>query len=179
MKSIRTTAELNAAEAENIRRATVKYLASRPTRRSARFDAAWMLKLHQEMFGRVWSWAGTLRKRETNIGSSPHLTETDLHNLLADLAAWKGSGMPLLEQGARLHHGAVRVHPFPTGNGRWARMAANIWMSLNGGEPIEWPETVIGTASTIRGEYLKAMKTADRGDVAPLLALHEQYVRRA
>lgn len=177
-KGIRTTAELNAVEAENIRKAILKYLISTPTRRSARFTVVWMLKLHVEMFGNVWTWAGTLRKRETNIGSPPQQIEIDLHNMLEDLKTWEKSDMPLLEQAARLHHAAVRIHPFPNGNGRWPRMLANIWLKLHGAQPIEWPESTIGTASTIRNEYLQAVRTADQGDISMLLALHQQFVRQ-
>src|SRR3982751_2462403 len=85
VKGVRTTSELNALEAENIRRATIKYLAARPSKRSARFDVKWMLKLHKEMFGNVWEWAGTPRQCETNIGSLPHLIEVELHNVVEDL----------------------------------------------------------------------------------------------
>lgn len=63
-----------------------------------------MLTLHLEMFGDVWTWAGTLRKRETNIGLPPHRIETDLHELVADLRAWESSGVRVLEEAARLHH---------------------------------------------------------------------------
>ena len=178
VKSIHTAAELNAAEAENIRKAILKYLASRPTSRSARFDSRWLCRLHAEMFGDVWTWAGTFRKRETNIGAPPHDIEVRLHALLEDIHAWKDSGMPVLEQAVRLHHVAVQIHPFPNGNGRWSRMLGNIWLKLHGAEPIEWPETTIGSASTIRGEYLEAVKVADRGDYSTLLALHERFASR-
>lgn len=175
IKTIRTTADLNVAEAENIRKATLRYLVQTPSERAAPFTVMWLRKLHAEMFADVWTWAGTLRTHETNIGSRPHLIETDLHNLLDDLRAWKTSGMALVEQAARLHHGAVRVHPFPNGNGRWSRTLANIWLKQHGSPPTEWPESTIGTASTIRAEYLIAVKAADRGDMAPLVALHTRF----
>ncbi|MEX2217343.1 MAG: mobile mystery protein B [Phycisphaerales bacterium] len=178
LPAIRTRADLDAAEAASIRRAMVKYVAGRPSRRSARFDVPWIRRLHREMFGRVWSWAGELRRRETNLGSLPAQIEADLHSLAEDLRAWEASGMPLLEQAARLHHGAVRIHPFLNGNGRWARMLANIWLRLHGSEPTEWPEATIGTASVIRGEYLEAIRAADRGDRTKLIALHERFVRK-
>ncbi|MBS0189814.1 MAG: mobile mystery protein B [Phycisphaerales bacterium] len=178
IKSILTTGDLNAAEAENIRKAVIRYLASRPTSRAAPFNVAWLMRLHEQMFGQVWTWAGKFRTGQTNIGSPPHQIEIDLQNLIADLEAWKKSGMPLAEQAARLHHRAVQIHPFPNGNGRWSRMVANIWLKLNGAEPIEWPETTIGTVSTVRDEYLEAVKEADRGDIASLLALHERFVGR-
>jgi len=169
---------MNVAEAENIRKATLKYLAARPTSRSARFDVRWLRRLHAEMFGDVWRWAGTFRTSETNIGCRPYEIEARLNNLLEDLRAWQASEMPLIEQAVRLHHVAVQIHPFPNGNGRWSRMLANIWLKLHGAEPIEWPETTIGTASTIRDEYLEAIKAADRGDYAALLALHERFESR-
>lgn len=175
IKSIRTTAELNAAEAENIRKATIKYLVSKPSKRSARFDLPWLSRLHAEMFGDVWEWAGVFRKRETNLGSPPHVIEIDLQSLLDDLGAWKASDMALLEQAVRLHHVAVKIHPFANGNGRWSRMLGNIWLKRNSAEPIEWPETTIGTASTVRNEYLDAVRAADRGDYSTLLALHARF----
>mgnify|MGYP001446380877 CR=1 FL=1 len=177
VQGITTKAALNAVEAENIRKAIVKYLASRPTSRAAPFDVAWMLRLHQEMFGDVWKWAGNRRTHETNIGSIPRSIEVELHELQADLSAWRDSSMPLLEQAVRLHHRAVRIHPFANGNGRWARMLANIWLMLHGAEPIEWPESTIGTSSVIRDEYLTAVKLAASGDYSSLLALHERFWR--
>lgn len=53
-KGIRTRAELNQAEAENIRKAVVKYLAAKPSRRSAPFTLSWSRRLHKQMFGDVW-----------------------------------------------------------------------------------------------------------------------------
>ena len=76
----------------------------------------------------------------------------------------KGKGMRLLEQAVRLHHRAVRIHPFPNGNGRWARMLANIWLKRHGQPITAWPEETIGTRSVVRDEYLAAIRAADEGD---------------
>jgi hypothetical protein len=46
-KGVTSRAQLNEREAENIRAATVRYLAARPSRRQAPFTLAWCLKLHQ------------------------------------------------------------------------------------------------------------------------------------
>ncbi len=67
-KGIRTRAELNRAEAENIRKAVVKYLAAKPSRRSAPFTLAWTKRLHKQMFGDVWKWAGAFRRENLNLG---------------------------------------------------------------------------------------------------------------
>jgi fido (protein-threonine AMPylation protein) len=49
-KGISTRAELNQAEAENVRKAVVKYLAAKPSRRSAPFRLSWVKRLHKQMF---------------------------------------------------------------------------------------------------------------------------------
>lgn len=177
-RSITTQAALNAAEAENIRGVVLKYLIGRPTGRSAPFDVAWLRRLHVEMFGEVWDWAGSFRRGELNIGSPPHRIGVELQALVDDLRCWAGSAMPMLEQSVRLHHGAVRIHPFLNGNGRWSRMVGNIWLRLHGHAIVVWPEAVIGSASEVRGAYLDAVRAADAHDFAPLVELHARYVER-
>ncbi len=174
-RSIRTQSELNEAEAENIRRAVMRYLAAKPSRQLARFDVAWCRRLHAQMFGDVWSWAGKFRKTELNIGVPAHRIEIELHALLEDLFAWGKHGVPMLEQGATLHHCAVRVHPFLNGNGRWARMLANIWLKLNDEPIVAWQERIIESSSAAREEYLGAIKAADSGDLRLLIELHKRY----
>ncbi len=39
-------------------------------------------------------------------------------------------------------------------------------------------ETTIGSASTIRGGYLEAVRQGDKGDYSALLALHERFAPR-
>ena len=92
----------------------------------APFDFVWALQLHKEMFGQVWTWAGSTRKIDLNLGVPWQQVEIQLYDLLLRLPYWKD--MPLFEQAARLHHGAVAIHPFENGNGRWSRMLANIWL---------------------------------------------------
>jgi fido (protein-threonine AMPylation protein) len=139
----------------------------------APFELSWALTLHEEMFGEVWEWAGIPRKINLNLGVAWHQVETQLYNLFLNLPFWKD--MPLIEQAARLHHGAVSIHPFENGNGRWSRMLANIWLKLHGSSPTFWPEEAVGQTSVIRVEYLKAIKAADEMDFAPLVALQERY----
>jgi Fic-DOC domain mobile mystery protein B len=176
-KHIRTRAELFAAEAINISRPIAKYLAARPTRRSAPFTLAWALRLHREMFGKVWSWAGQRRQNDgLNIGVPCHHIDQALQSLLDDLAVWRISGTyALVERAARLHHRAVQIHPFPNGNGRWSRMLANIMLKQAGSSPTIWPEQTVGTSSPIRSEYLAAVRRADDHDYAPLIELHQRF----
>ena len=83
--------------------------------------------------------------------------------------------MPILEQAVRLHHRAVVIHPFINGNGRWSRMLANIWLKQHDEPVILWPETTIGTESTIRSQYIQSLQAADQSDMSPLIELHAQH----
>src|SRR5258708_11461143 len=131
-KSITSGQQLNLREAQNISRAVLKYLAAKPTRASARFDFSWSLKLHGEMFGDVWEWAGDTRKADSNIGVPWPQINQGLFDLLNDLEYWEQhSTISLLEQAVNLHHRAVQIHPFENGNGRWSRMLANIWLKVH------------------------------------------------
>jgi Fic-DOC domain mobile mystery protein B len=174
-KGIGTRVELNQAEAENIRKAVMRYLAAKPSRRSAPFTLSWAQRLHKQMFGDVWKWAGEFRQQNLNLGCDWHQVSMQLQTALDDLAFWEEQGDPLLDQAMRLHHRTVRIHPFLNGNGRWARMLANIWLRRHGHAITNWPEETIGAKSPIRDEYIAAIRAADEGDEDPLKDLHAQF----
>ncbi|MBL7221555.1 MAG: mobile mystery protein B [Phycisphaerae bacterium] len=178
-RTVRSRAELNPIEADNIRLATVKYLAAAPSGKLAPFTFEWVLKLHKEMLGGVWVWAGRIRTVELNLGSPAWRIQTDLHNLLEDLRCWEGSDIPPVEQAAMLHYRTVSIHPFVNGNGRWARLLANIWLKQHGSPVTVWPEDGItdGT-SPIRRQYISVLKAADSGDMSLLIELHNIYAKQ-
>ena len=170
--------ELSVVEAENVRKAIVKYLGGKLTRRTAKFDSSWMLKLHREMFDDVWGWAGVTRKTDLNFGSPWYHVPKQLHDLCADLEYWDKNWPDVIEQAAHLHHRAVQIHPFLNGNGRWSRLLANIWLKLHKLPPTEWPEGAIGATSVIRDVYLQAVRAADLGNYALLIDLHRKYAAK-
>ncbi|HSG73023.1 MAG TPA: Fic family protein, partial [Planctomycetaceae bacterium] len=163
-------------EAENIRKVVVKYLAAKPSRRMAPFDLAWGLKLHAEMFGDVWDWAGTPRQKDLNLGVPWYQVQSALKNAFDDLAFWKANWPDVLEQAVHLHHRSVQVHPFLNGNGRWARMLSNIWLRLHDSPITVWPEETVGSVSEIRDEYIEAVRDADNGQFEPLIELHRKFL---
>ena len=172
IKGITTRRELNVFEAQNVNKAAQKYLLGQLTRRSARFDVTWCLKLHKEMFGKVWQWAGQPRTQNLNIGLPWQHVGQQLHALLEDMKVWQ---FDAIEQSALLHHRATQIHPFLNGNGRWSRMLANIWLRLGKQAIVSWPETTLGETSTIRDAYLNALRLADTGDCAALIQLHRRH----
>jgi Fic-DOC domain mobile mystery protein B len=178
IRGVTNRRELNRAEAHNVRKAFAKYLLSRPSARSAPFDYKWSLKLHREMFGDVWKWAGSIRAQALNLGCAPHLIAEQLAHLLGDLNSWDSFQIGLAEQAAMLHHRAVQIHPFHNGNGRWGRLLANIWLARHAAPLIEWPEQVIGDQSVIRDAYLSSLRWADEGDYGPLIDLQQRHAAK-
>lgn len=129
-------------------------------------------RLHQRLFGEVWDWAGTYRIREKNIGIDPFQISVQLRVLLDDARYWVENGTyEPLEAAARLHHRMVQIHPFPNGNGRHARIAADVFLSdYYEHRPIEWASGFdLQADSERRVEYINALRTADAGDYEPLL----------
>ena len=176
IKSINNIGQLYGAEFNNTLKAIKKYLIKKPTKRMAPFTLTWLKKLHREMFGDVWTWAGKIRQTEKNMGLKPFQIEPALRDLLDDLSVWQTSGTDLIEQAAMLHHRAVFIHPFENGNGRWARLLANIWLKQNAVIVTVWPEkNMTKGTSKIRGEYLKALRAADDGSYEHLTELHRRY----
>ena len=176
VSNISTRADLSRIEAKNIRKVLVKYFGGDFIEDIAPFDFAWIQELHREMYGEVWRWAGNFRLRDLNIGGPWQHINEKLFNLIEDLKCWERSGVDIVEQAAGLHHAAVQIHPFPNGNGRWARTLTNIWLVLHRAPTVQWPEHLIGDVSPIRDEYLVALKAADNGDIAPLIAMHRFYL---
>lgn len=175
-KSIKTRGQLILIEAENIRKATLKYLGTKPTRRSAPFTDDWIVSVHKEMFGDVWEWAGNVRTRDLTLGIGWSLIGERLGGLCLDIEAWPDRDELVLEQAVEIHHRSVYIHPFENGNGRWSRLLANIWLMRQGKSPIEWPEAEVGeAASDIRQTYIDAIRAADEHDMGPLMGLHEKF----
>lgn len=179
IKGIHLRRELSEHEARNVLKATVKYFSRRPSRWMAPFDLRWVKKLHKEMFGDVWGWAGRLRTTELTIGIDPAHVETALFEMLANLHAQPlTEAYTLLDQAVWLHHRAVAIHPFANGNGRWSRMLSNIWLKQHRSPIVAWPEDAVGETSTVRGEYLNAIRQADQYDIGPLTELHRRYLKQ-
>ena len=171
--SVSTLAELNLLERANILEARRWLFA--PRRKLAPADLLDHLlarDVHRRMFRRVWRWAGKIRDCELNLGAPPREVETRLYSFLQDVRAWhEHAAFVPDELCVRLHHGLVAIHPWRNGNGRHARlMADRLAVALDrptftwgGGAELE-------ARNDTRTRYLTALKQADGGDFAPLIA---------
>ena len=172
-----TIQEIYLFEAKNITKATLKYFADRPTKKTAPFSYEWLIILHKEMFGEVWDWAGKTRQVELSIGIKAYLVRTEIKKLVDDLAFWdKNRSFDVIEIASRIHHRAVQIHPFINGNGRWARMLANIYLKQNGLQPTKWNEKLLSKENLHRDDYIKALKKADNGDYSELIKMQSNFL---
>lgn len=170
-----TRRDLDEAEADNITRAR-SWLFNRrtPVPTSAIVSERWLRELHRRMYHEVWSWAGTYRTTERNLGVPPWQIASELHMLIEDVRFWlQATGaakMPDDEIAVRMSHRAVVIHPYPNGNGRWSRLLADA-LAVSLGRPLfSWGSTSLSTPSTLRQNYVDALRKADKAlDYAPLL----------
>ncbi len=133
---ITTRADLNEAEQINIDEA-VAWTAKIGDREV--LTEEFIFDLHKRMFGDVWTWAGTRRNIGKNIGVDPPQIYIRLGGLLADARYSIQDSVFLPDEIAvRLHHGLVFIHLFPNGNGRHARLMADLAIAQLGGEPFTW-----------------------------------------
>lgn len=134
-------------------------------------DDAFVRLLHTQMFGETWSWAGSFRKSDKNIGVEWQHVGVKLRDLLADIRFQiDHSTYPPDEIAARFHHRMVAIHPFPNGNGRHARMMADLLIQKLGQPRFTWGSRSLAEATATRTCYIDALRAADSGDIQPLLA---------
>jgi Fic-DOC domain mobile mystery protein B len=128
-------------------------------------------KIHQKMFCHVWRWAGHFRTTEKNIGVHPWRIHIELKNLIDDFNTWKEfKTYPPDEIAARFHHRLVYIHLFPNGNGRHARLFADIIMDKIFKMPhFSWGEKHLETPCEARKRYIAALRQADNHNYIPLL----------
>jgi Fic-DOC domain mobile mystery protein B len=160
--------ELNEVEQTNIAGGTL--WASRQQRREL-LDEDFLRELHKRMLGEVWTWAGNYRTTERNIGIPAWEIATALRSLFDDARLWiKDKVFEADELAVRFHHRLVAIHPFPNGNGRHARLMADLLVMHLGRPRFTWGCASLLEAGKIRARYVAALRQADGHDITALLA---------
>ncbi len=169
--SVNTLSELNAFEQANILSATEWVL--RPSRRvqpTRVLTTDFLLALHRRMFDQTWRWAGQLRRTDKNIGVHWPTIRVALRDQLENAHFLLAHEVYSADEiAARVHHAIVVVHPFPNGNGRWSRLAADALLHGQRRPLFSWGAADLSRAGNARTAYLHALREADCGDFGALL----------
>lgn len=152
--------ELNELEETNIIEADAWALSSRVSRDP--LTEHYVRELHKRMFNNIWRWAGIYRIKDLLIGIQHYEIRDRIPALLGDLRYWiehKTFGVD--EIAIRAHHRMVEIHPFRNGNGRHARLFADVIAVKNGRERFTWGSKTLAAAGPARDEYIRCLKAAD------------------
>jgi len=168
--NLASQAELNEWERENILQAARWALDKKSWNSKGIATEPFVRELHGRMFSETWKWAGRYRQSEKNIGVLVHEIQERLGELLGDVRFWIDHQTYTVDEIAvRFHHRLVFIHPFPNGNGRHARLIADILVSKLGGKIFSWGSAEITEISSVRTRYLTALREADKEDYTALL----------
>lgn len=167
-KHITTQEELNAWESENILQAEL--WASKLKKRDI-VSVDFIKDLHKKMFDKTWKWAGTFRTTDKNIGVPWAKVGVKLRNLCDDVKYWINHQTYSPDEIAiRFHHLLVKIHPFSNGNGRCARLLADLLIKNLGEKTFSWgSHKNLTEQGDMRAEYIKSLKAADNENYKPLL----------
>lgn len=169
---VSTRQELNELEEANIQDgvawAVERAIAGR--RRRDVLTEEFLFELHRRMFGAVWAWAGQVRTTDKNIGVDKYIIRPEVRKLIEDARYWRDFGTyDVDELAVRFHHRLVAIHPFPNGNGRHARLMADLIAQQLGRQPFTWGGESLMETSALRTAYISALRQADGGVIEPLI----------
>jgi fido (protein-threonine AMPylation protein) len=143
-----TREELNEWERQNIIEAYAWVFEPRNLRRNDPLTEPYVRELHRRMFDQTWK----------------------LPALLGDARYWlEHQTFPADEFAVRFHHRLVWIHPFANGNGRHARVMADILVQRQGRPVFTWGGASIVPPGEFRSRYLQALRAADASDIHPIL----------
>jgi Fic-DOC domain mobile mystery protein B len=158
--------ELNELEQQNIIEAEAVIF----TRRRNPMTEAFALRLHRQMFGKVWKWAGKYRTSNKNLGVNYYEIQPQLRSVFDNIQYWiDHETFPTDEIAVRFHRDIVWIHPFPNGNGRWSRLMADLLVTRLGRPRFSWGGSTLRAPDETRRAYIEALHAADNHDHGPLI----------
>lgn len=148
------------------------------------FTAALLCQMHQDFLGRIYEWAGRYRSVELEKDGFPwppaYLVADNMRTFEKDMLAERTPCVPgpierVAEDIAVVHAEFLLVHPFRDGNGRLARLTADL-MSLQAG----FPALDFGLERVDEmQEYIKAVQSGYLRDYGHLTALVKAAIERS
>jgi Fic-DOC domain mobile mystery protein B len=168
LKHITTKDELDRWEQQNIQEAIV-WLQNRKRKKDI-LNEKFVCQLHKKMFGKVWIWAGNYRRTNKNIGVEWTGISVALRQLLDDVNYWINNKSYTPDEIAyRFHHRIVWIHLFPNGNGRHARLIADMLLrDVLSENSFTWGNGNLTSTGDLSKKYIDALHAADQHDYSLL-----------
>jgi Fic-DOC domain mobile mystery protein B len=175
IEHITTRGELDEFEQLNIEKA-IEWIMNNKFNTEYILSEKCIKDLHMHMLADVWTWAGTYRKSNKNIGVDKYQIPTEISLLNVDCNYWiLNKTFDDVEIAIRYKHRLVSIHPFSNGNGRHSRLMADIIINhIFRKKDFPWGNENLTPTNTNRKKYIKALHQADEGDITPLLEFATQ-----
>lgn len=109
---------------------------------------------------------------KTWLYCEPSLLESQMLDLVSEYERQVDLEIPPEIRSAWLHHGFTLIHPFQDGNGRVARCLATVVMLK-----AKWFPLVV--TRNDKAKYIAALRSADAGDLKPLVQHFNELQKRA
>lgn len=178
--SVLTRDDLNRLEQENIMQARVWIMRRSMLTSHDIFNQGFIQRLHKKMFDKVWRWAGLYRSSAKNIDVRHDRILTQLQQLLGDVDYWlQHKTYSITALAVIFHHRLVKIHPFVNGNGRHARLFADVIVAKYNSEKLTWGRSWgddwgsnpnVNHSSETRKRYIEALRAADNGKYEDIIA---------
>lgn len=173
MQDITDPDEMNTAELYLYEQLYTEVLAVALPRRS--LTAADICDWHRRWLGQIYPWAGQLRSVNMSKDGFPFAAASQLQRLLANFEARQLCRLTpcmglaigqLIAAIAEVHVELILIHPFREGNGRLARLVADVMAVQAGLGPLDYSSWKQGN-----GGYIGAIHAGVVGDYRPMMAL--------
>ena len=134
-------------------------------------NESFIKSLHKRMFCNVWKWAGKFRQSNKNLGVPWYKVSSDLKVLCDDAKYWiENHSFSEKEIAVRFHHRLVFIHLFLNGNGRHARLIADIFMeNIFNKSSFTWGKADLIKSGDNRKKYIESLIAADKGEYGLLM----------
>lgn len=163
--------DINASEFEGFLKAEI-YLTEHLTGKT-KFNSSYILKSHKMALGHLYSFAGKLRNVNLSKGGFPFaaakfLPETMLSfekEIISHLPNKYKNTEALIKDVATVHGELLFIHPFREGNGRTARLLANLMIRKAGHESLLFEK--VGEKEFEK--YVKAIQSCANKDYTKMI----------
>lgn len=142
---------------------------------ATRFDLAYLYRLHRLALGHLYDFAGELRRVNVSKGGFLFPTALLLEGIMLDferhfLNQWvqvAGNDEEMLRLTGMIHAELLFIHPFREGNGRAARLLADLMIRQSGSRGLDF-----GVLSPDRYQaYIVAVQSAAAQNYQPMISL--------